>query len=101
MNDKIKQAFEECEKFIDEHTPEELREYEKSLNLDYESYYKTPKRHTDRKGEEMSEFNYLREKARMTKKAKKRIQLSLSQVKWIYGRKREALPRERRCARRS
>lgn len=39
MNDKIKQAFEDCEKFIDEHTPEELREYEKNLNLDYDSYY--------------------------------------------------------------
>lgn len=26
----------------DEHTPEELQEYEKSLNLDYESYYRTP-----------------------------------------------------------
>lgn len=39
MNDKIKQAFEECEKFINECTPEELREYEKNLNLDYDSYY--------------------------------------------------------------
>ncbi len=39
--DKVKQAFIDCEKFIDEHTPEELREYEKSLNLDYESY-RTP-----------------------------------------------------------
>lgn len=38
MNDKLKQAFKECEKFIGEHTPEELREYEKSLNLNYDLY---------------------------------------------------------------
>lgn len=42
MNDVIKQGFIDCEKFIDEHTPEELQEYEKSLNLDYKSYYRTP-----------------------------------------------------------
>lgn len=42
MNDVIKQGFIDCEKFIDEHTPQELQEYEKSLNLDYESYYRTP-----------------------------------------------------------
>ena len=50
MNDKIKQAFEECEKFIDEHTPEELREYEKSLNLDYEWYYGTPEQENKNTG---------------------------------------------------
>ena len=35
MNDRIRKAFEECNKFIDEHNSEELKEYEKSLNLDY------------------------------------------------------------------
>lgn len=39
--DKIKQAFEEREKFIDKCTPEELQKYEDSLNLDYDSY-RTP-----------------------------------------------------------
>lgn len=39
MDDRIRKAFEECNKFIDEHTSEELKEYEKSLNLDYDSYY--------------------------------------------------------------
>ena len=39
MNERVKKAFEECNKFIDEHTSEELIEYEKSLNLDYDSYY--------------------------------------------------------------
>ena len=39
MDDRIRRAFEECNKFIDEHTSEELKEYEKSLNLDYDSYY--------------------------------------------------------------
>ena len=39
MDDRIRKAFEECNKFIDEHTSEELIEYEKSLNLDYDSYY--------------------------------------------------------------
>ena len=38
MNERILKAFEECERFIDEHTPEELVEYEESLNLDYEKY---------------------------------------------------------------
>lgn len=35
----IRKSFEECNKFIDEHTSKELIEYEKSLNLDYNSYY--------------------------------------------------------------
>lgn len=39
MDDRIRKALEECNKFIDEHTSEELKEYEKSLNLDYDSYY--------------------------------------------------------------
>ncbi len=39
MDDRIRKAFEECNKFIDEHTSKELKEYEKSLNLDYDSYY--------------------------------------------------------------
>lgn len=34
----VKQAFEECERFIDECTPEELLEYEKSLNIDPKDY---------------------------------------------------------------
>ena len=38
MDDIIIKAFEECNKFIDEHTSKELKEYEKSLNLDYDSY---------------------------------------------------------------
>ena len=38
MDNKIRKAFEECNKFIDEHTSKELKEYEKSLNLDYDSY---------------------------------------------------------------
>ena len=38
MNERVKKAFEECNKFIDEHTSEELIEYEKSLNLDYDFY---------------------------------------------------------------
>lgn len=33
MNDKIKQAFEECEKFIDEHTPEQVAEIEEPTRL--------------------------------------------------------------------
>ena len=39
MDNRIRKAFEECNKFIDEHTSKELKEYEKSLNLDYDSYY--------------------------------------------------------------
>ena len=39
MDNRIRKAFEECDKFIDEHTSKELKEYEKSLNLDYNSYY--------------------------------------------------------------
>lgn len=35
---KAKQAFEECERFINECTPEELLEYEKSLNIDPKDY---------------------------------------------------------------
>ena len=38
MDNRIRKAFEECNKFIDEHTSKELKEYEKSLNLDYDSY---------------------------------------------------------------
>ena len=38
ISKKVKQAFEECERFIDECTPEELLEYEKSLNIDPEDY---------------------------------------------------------------
>lgn len=38
FNERIKKAFEECEAFIDTHTPQELSEYEKSLGLDYDSY---------------------------------------------------------------
>lgn len=38
FSEKIRKVFEECEDFIDNHTPEELDEYEKSLNLDYGSY---------------------------------------------------------------
>lgn len=39
MDNKIRKAFEECNKFIDEqHTPEESNEYEKSLNLNYDLY---------------------------------------------------------------
>ena len=40
MDAKLKEVFKDCEKFIDEHTPEELIEYEKSLNLDYDAYNK-------------------------------------------------------------
>ena len=38
FDERIKKAFEECEAFIDVCTPEELREYERSLELDYENY---------------------------------------------------------------
>ena len=38
MDNRIRKAFEECNKFIDEHTSKELKEYEKSLNLDYDLY---------------------------------------------------------------
>lgn len=38
FNEKIRKAFEECEAFIDAHTPQELNEYEKSLELDYDRY---------------------------------------------------------------
>ena len=38
FNERIRKAFEECEAFIDTHTPQELSEYEKSLGLDYDSY---------------------------------------------------------------
>ena len=39
MDNRIRKVFEECNKFIDEHTSKELKEYEKSLNLDYDLYY--------------------------------------------------------------
>lgn len=38
MSENVKKAFEECRKFLDEITPEELEEYERNLNLDYQSY---------------------------------------------------------------
>lgn len=38
ISDKVKQAFEECSRFIDECIPEELLEYEKSLNIDLKDY---------------------------------------------------------------
>lgn len=38
MNEEIKRAFEECSRFIDESTPEELEEYERSLNLNISDY---------------------------------------------------------------
>lgn len=38
FNEKIRKAFEECEAFIDAHTPQELTEYEKSLDLEYDRY---------------------------------------------------------------
>ena len=31
-------VFQECEKFIDEHTSEELIKYEANLHLDYDKY---------------------------------------------------------------
>ena len=38
MDKKTRKVLEECEKFIDESTPEELAEYEDGLNLNYEIY---------------------------------------------------------------
>lgn len=38
MDEKTRKVLEECEKFIDESTPEELAAYEKSLNITYEMY---------------------------------------------------------------
>lgn len=38
MDSNVKKVLEVCQKFIDEHTPEELIEYEKNLNLDYDKY---------------------------------------------------------------
>ena len=39
MDERVKQIFEEAEKFIDNATPEELVEYEKSLGLNYDDYF--------------------------------------------------------------
>ena len=57
MDDIIRKAFEECNKFIDEHTSKELKEYEKSLNLDYDLYYE--RKFTE---EENSLYNEMLEK---------------------------------------
>ncbi len=38
FSSEIKRAFEECEAFIKNHTPEELEEYESRLKLDYDRY---------------------------------------------------------------
>ena len=57
MDNRIRKAFEECNKFIDEHTSKELKEYEKSLNLDYNSYYE--RKFTE---EENSLYNEMLEK---------------------------------------
>lgn len=42
MSDKVKEAFRKCDEFIENSTPQELEEYEKSLNIDYEKYDKDP-----------------------------------------------------------
>ncbi len=38
LNEKLRKAFEECERFIEESTQEELVAYEESLGLNYSLY---------------------------------------------------------------
>lgn len=37
-SDAIKEAFKKCEEFIENSTPEELQEYEKSLGINPDDY---------------------------------------------------------------